>query len=106
MLAQHLGPLYHNVLSFWFPVHDPEAASVSPGRLLLWHMLQHGPDNGIELIDYGAGDAPYKVKFGNTAIRSGRAHWFSRGFWSGVAHLQQGLEWRLKAVNRKLGIQG
>ena len=35
ILAQHLGLRYHDVLSYWFPVYDPDAQGVSPGRLLL-----------------------------------------------------------------------
>ena len=38
VLAEHLGIQYNNVLSYWFPVYDPQARSVSPGRLVLWYI--------------------------------------------------------------------
>jgi CelD/BcsL family acetyltransferase involved in cellulose biosynthesis len=102
ILAQHLGPQYRDVLSIWFPVYDPGAYNVSPGRLLLWHMLREAGKYGIGLIDYGAGDAVYKRKFANTQTRCGRAHWFSGGLRSVVARAYQGMEWRLQARRRRI----
>ena len=60
VLAQHLGPQHHEVLSYWFPVYDPEASNVSPGRLLLWLTIQRAEEYGIALIDRGEGDMPHK----------------------------------------------
>jgi CelD/BcsL family acetyltransferase involved in cellulose biosynthesis len=102
VLAQHLGPQYHDVLSFWFPVYDPEAGNVSPGRLLLWQMIRHASESGIGLIDYGAGDAVYKRKFATTATRYGNADWFSGDVRSVIAHTYQGLEWRLRWHYRRM----
>jgi CelD/BcsL family acetyltransferase involved in cellulose biosynthesis len=101
VLAQHLGPQYHGVLSHWFPVYDPEAGNVSPGRLLLWHMIQHAAEDGIGLIDFGEGDALYKREFATTTTRYGRANWYSGDARSVVAHVYQGLEWRVSARRRR-----
>jgi hypothetical protein len=102
VLAQHLGPQYHDVLSFWFPVYDPEAGNLSPGRLLLWQMIGRASESGIGLIDYGAGDAVYKRKFATTATRYGKANWFSGDVRSVIAYSYQGLEWRLRSRYRRL----
>jgi CelD/BcsL family acetyltransferase involved in cellulose biosynthesis len=106
VLAQHLGPQYHDTLSYWFPVYDPEVGNMSPGRLLLWHTLQRAKEIGVGLIDYGAGDAVYKRKFANAVIRSGRAHWFSGDPRSTLARAYQGVEWRIKASRQKFRMLG
>jgi CelD/BcsL family acetyltransferase involved in cellulose biosynthesis len=102
MLAQHIGPQYHDVLSHWFPVYDPEARNVSPGRLLLWLMIQRASEDGIGLIDFGEGDALYKREFATTTTRYGRADWSSGDLRSLVARGYQGVEWRLRARQRRL----
>jgi CelD/BcsL family acetyltransferase involved in cellulose biosynthesis len=103
ILAQHLGPQYHDVLSIWFPAYDTAAHNVSPGRLLLWQMLRQAKEYGIGLVDYGAGDAVYKRKFANVETRCGRAHWFTGGLRSAVVRAYLGMEWRLQARRRRMG---
>ena len=49
VLARHFGLLHAGVLSYWFPVYDPEASKVSPGRLLLWHTLRAADAHGIQV---------------------------------------------------------
>ena len=101
ILAQHLGPQHHGVLSHWFPVYDPEARAVSPGRLLLWYMIQRAGEDGIRLIDYGEGDALYKRELATGSVRYGRADWSSGGARSILARAWQSVEWRLQRRPRK-----
>jgi CelD/BcsL family acetyltransferase involved in cellulose biosynthesis len=101
VLAQHLGLQYHDVLSHWFPVYDPEARSVSPGRLLLWYMIQQAAEDGTKLIDYGAGDALYKRELSTGSLQYGRANWSSRGIRSIIARVWQSMEWRLQGRARR-----
>ena len=98
VLAQHLGLQYNDVLSHWFPVYDPEAHNVSPGRLLLWHMVLHAAKDGTRIIDFGQGDAVYKREFATTTTHYGQAQWYSGGTLSVLAQIYQGLEWRLRPV--------
>jgi len=102
VLAQHLGPQHHDVLSHWLPVYDVEARSVSPGRLLLWHMIQRATEDGIALIDYGEGDAVYKRDLSTAPTRYGRANWSSGTVRSLVARAWQSAEWRLAARSRNV----
>ncbi len=104
VLAQHMGPQYRDVLSHWLPVYDPDARNVSPGRLLLWHMILRASEAGIGLIDFGEGDALYKREFATTSTRYGRANWSVGDVRSLAARAYQGLEWRLRA--RRRGPQG
>ena len=96
VLEQHLGPRHHDVLSHWFPVYDPDARTVSPGRLLLWYMIQRANEDGIRLIDYGEGDALYKRELATGSVRYGRAGWSSGSVRSLLARGWQSLEWRLQ----------
>lgn len=96
ILAQHLGPQHHEVLSHWFPVYAPDARNVSPGRLLLWYMIQQANEAGIRLIDFGEGDALYKRELATGSARYGRVGWTSGGVRSVPARAWQSMEWRLQ----------
>jgi CelD/BcsL family acetyltransferase involved in cellulose biosynthesis len=95
MLAAHLGLQHNGVLSWWFPVYDPAAQGVSPGRLLLWRMIQRAQESGTRLIDYGAGDAQYKRQFSTENLQMGRAVWTAGNARSLLARAWQSLEWRI-----------
>jgi CelD/BcsL family acetyltransferase involved in cellulose biosynthesis len=96
VLAQHLGLQHHDVLSYWFPVYDPEARDVSPGRLLLWYTIQQATEGGIGLIDRGEGDAQYKRELATAKTLYGHANWSDGGVRSLPARAWQSLEWRLQ----------
>ena len=100
VLAQHLGAQYHDVISHWFPVYDLEARSISPGRLLLWNMIQRARDDGVGIIDYGEGDQLYKQEFSTGSLCYGRALWLGGRLGAFPARAYQALEWRLAARRR------
>lgn len=102
VLAQHLGPRHHDVLSHWFPVYNVDTRNLSPGRLLLWRMIEHAGQDGITLIDYGEGDALYKRELATAATRYGRAAWFTGGPRALVARSWQSIVWRLQTRRRRL----
>jgi len=104
VLAQHLGLQYNGVLSWWFPAYDSSAGGISPGRLLLWHIIEHAADSGVGLIDYGAGDAQYKRQFSTGTVRMGRALWSAENARALLARVWQSVEWRL-ARPRKLNAE-
>jgi CelD/BcsL family acetyltransferase involved in cellulose biosynthesis len=101
VLAQHLGPQCHDVLSYWFPVYDPAARDVSPGRLLLWHTISQADVDGVRLIDRGEGDAPYKRELATGTARYGRANWTRGSARSLPARAWQSLEWRMQIWRRR-----
>ena len=94
VLARHMGLQHHDVLSYWFPVYDREARNVSPGRLLLWHIIQSAAEHNIATIDYGEGDAPYKRELSTGSLVYGRADWFRGNLPAMVARCWQSMEWR------------
>jgi CelD/BcsL family acetyltransferase involved in cellulose biosynthesis len=98
VLARHLGLLHAGVLNYWFPVYDVEAQKISPGRLLLWHMIQQAEALGIRLVDRGEGDSEAKRDFSTGTTRFGRANFVAGTPCSGLARLYQAAEWRLAGL--------
>ena len=98
VLAQHLGLMSQSVLSYWFPVYEPAAKAVSPGRLLLWHMIEAADKYGITFIDRGEGDSRAKQDFSTGTQRFGRAFWH-RGTAAFPARVQYSLKWRLRRAS-------
>ncbi|MBN9509729.1 MAG: GNAT family N-acetyltransferase [Alphaproteobacteria bacterium] len=96
VLAQHLGLRHGGVLNYWFPVYDPAAQKVSPGRLLLWRTLQAAADLGLALIDRGEGDSEAKRDFSTGTARLGVAHWTSGTWRAAAARAWQAAAWRLE----------
>ena len=101
MIAQHLGLQHHDVLSYWFPVYAPEARDVSPGRLLLWHTIRRAAEDGVNLIDRGEGDAPYKRELATGITRYGRANWTGGTGRSILARAWQSIEWRVRSWRQR-----
>jgi CelD/BcsL family acetyltransferase involved in cellulose biosynthesis len=100
VLARHVGLMCRGVLSYWFPVYDPDAKAVSPGRLLLWHTIKAAGDLGIVLIDRGEGDNRAKQDFSTGTQKFGKVLWQSGGPMSLPARLQFSLLWRFQKRNR------
>jgi CelD/BcsL family acetyltransferase involved in cellulose biosynthesis len=92
-LAAHLGLRCGDVLNYWFPVHDPALRHVSPGRLLLWRLIEER--HGLRLIDRGEGDTPAKRDFATHATRFGRANWVAGTWRAAPARALQAALWRL-----------
>jgi len=98
MLAQHFGLRHAGVLSYWFPVHDPEARQVSPGRLLLWHTIEQADALGITLVDRGEGDSEAKRDFSTGTALFGRASFFAATMRAPLARLFQVADWRFQRL--------
>lgn len=73
LLAAHFGIRSGAVLHWWFPVYDPELATLSPGWMLLRELVAAAPAMGITRIDFGRGDDEYKrrAKTGETLVCQG-----------------------------------
>ncbi len=95
VLARHLGLQCGGTLSYWFPVYDPAAEKVSPGRLLLWHQIGQAAACGITLIDRGEGDSEAKRDFSSGVQDFGTANWQAATPRGMAARLLQAALWRL-----------
>jgi len=101
VLARHLGLMSHGVWSGWFPVYDPAIKDFSPGRLLLWHMINQASENGITFIDRGEGNSRAKRDFSNGTQFFGKAYWCGGGVTALPARAQFSLQWRQQANKQK-----
>ncbi|MCX5173042.1 GNAT family N-acetyltransferase [Streptomyces antibioticus] len=62
-VAAHFGLRSRTVLSCWFPSYDLAVATYSPGRVLYLRMIEAAAGAGIDLVDFGRGEAAYKNSF-------------------------------------------
>lgn len=67
-VAAHFGLRSRGLLHYWFPAYDPALSACSPGMVLLLDMIDAAPAHGIQAIDFGKGDATYKLRLANTRI--------------------------------------
>lgn len=95
VLARHLGLLHAGHLSYWFPVYDPEAQKVSPGRMLLWQTIRAADRHGITWIDRGEGDSQAKRDFSTGVQGFGIVNWRADGWRGAAAEALQRIRWRL-----------
>ena len=59
--ALHLGLRSGGVLHSWFPAYNPELHRYSPGLVLLLELASAAPALGIRELDFGKGEARYKL---------------------------------------------
>jgi CelD/BcsL family acetyltransferase involved in cellulose biosynthesis len=95
VLARHFGLMYAGHLTYWFPVYDQDARTLSPGRLQLWHTIQAATETGLRLIDMGEGDSQAKRDFSTNTAVLGWANWTAPGTRGLLAHTCQRIAWRL-----------
>lgn len=62
VVATHIGMIDRNLLHYWFPSYNKEFAKYSPGTALFKEIVRASSDHGIDCIDMGYGEQPYKRK--------------------------------------------
>ncbi|MGO4573223.1 GNAT family N-acetyltransferase [Microvirga sp. 2TAF3] len=67
-VAVHFGMRSKSVWHYWFPAYDPQFNHYSPGMLLLLAMISGASKLGIKTIDFGKGDATYKLRLANRTV--------------------------------------
>jgi len=72
VLATHWGCVHRGRFVWLMPAYDPAWHRVSPGRLLLEHLLQRCFDDGLDAFDFTIGDEPYKAVYADAHERLGR----------------------------------
>jgi CelD/BcsL family acetyltransferase involved in cellulose biosynthesis len=69
VVAAHFGMVERGRLHYWFPTYDPEYARYSPGTALFTELVRASTGHGIDCIDMGYGEQPYKQKQTATATQ-------------------------------------
>jgi CelD/BcsL family acetyltransferase involved in cellulose biosynthesis len=68
-----------DVLLYKHPGYAPEYKHLSPGTVLLWHILEtFFAESHFRYLDFGEGSAFYKEFFANTSISCCRVYFFRR----------------------------
>lgn len=73
LAAVHLGMHTDTAFHYWFPAYSTAWAAYSPGLILLLRVAEECAYRGIERLDLGKGDDPYKQSFTNacTVVATG-----------------------------------
>jgi CelD/BcsL family acetyltransferase involved in cellulose biosynthesis len=99
-VASHFGLRNNSQMAYYFPVYNPALSRYSPGHLLLKALIDSAHRFGITAIEFGRGDNPYKLRFGNRTRSFYRGLWQSRGLRAIAHRLSLSIEWRLSAGAR------
>lgn len=68
LVAAHFGLRTRDVLHYWFPGYDPTVAELSPGNILLRHMVAAAAEAGCSAVHLGCGDYRYKLEFADRSF--------------------------------------
>jgi CelD/BcsL family acetyltransferase involved in cellulose biosynthesis len=72
-VAGHFGIRDGDLLHYWYPTYDQRHRSTSPGTQLFLEIANTAPEHGLNVIDFGYGDRPYKQVLSNvrSEVQSG-----------------------------------
>jgi CelD/BcsL family acetyltransferase involved in cellulose biosynthesis len=70
-VACRLGLRSRTVLAQWFPAYDREFTRYAPGMILTLRMAEAAAAAGLEYVDLGKGDEPYKAKLATRTLSVG-----------------------------------
>ena len=76
LVCVHFGMLTGKTLHYWFPIFDHQYARYSPGTEMMMRVAEECCERGIEKLDLGYGDDPWKFRFcnGNTEVLNGQVN--------------------------------
>lgn len=68
LIAAHFGLRSSTIWHFWFSSYDLELYKLGPGINLVDHCAMAAQEHGLSAIDFGRGDADYKLLFADRKI--------------------------------------
>jgi hypothetical protein len=71
------GTLYDGNFCLDYIAYDPALREYSPGTLLMMNALEDLCSEGVDVIDFGFGQADYKQRFGNLSVDEASIHIFA-----------------------------
>ena len=105
-VAAHFGIRRGSTLHYWFPVYATEYHAFGPGRLMLQKIIEAATENGVRLIDRGAGASPAKQFFANVETRLFDGLWARSGLRNTAANAIDGVAWRWELAHRRVTRRG
>ena len=94
-IASHFGLRSYETLAYLYPVYDSAFGRYAPGRLLLKYLIDAAPE-GLKVIDFGEGEAQYKLQFGNERHTFYNGIWRLPGWRSAVCRIGTSIRWRIE----------
>ncbi|MEX2631224.1 MAG: GNAT family N-acetyltransferase [Tistlia sp.] len=95
-VASHYGLRCGEVLHYWFPVYNPDLRKHAPGSLLLLSVIEAADEEGLALIDRGAGKTKMKEDFSNHEHRLYQGVWSRRSLGGQFAQGLLRLRWKVR----------
>ena len=77
-VAFHFGFEFGGRLYWYKPSFDPKVARLSPGTVLLWHLIQDSLVSGLTELDFTVGAEPFKYRYANAQRNNANLRVFSR----------------------------
>lgn len=99
--AIHFGLKSRRTLHYWIPVYNPLLSAYAPGRLLLRQIILQAEENGVSVIDRGAGESKAKRDFPSTQRSYWSGVWLKPGLAAWTFRTFQSARWRLKPLYGK-----
>jgi CelD/BcsL family acetyltransferase involved in cellulose biosynthesis len=103
VVAAHLGLRSGTTLHYWLPSYDPAFAAFSPGTVLLSELIHNAHFHGVQRIDLGKGQHPYKLRFANGSVRLGAGsveRWSTTTLVRRARRTARSVEWIRRARTR------
>ncbi|ALO36458.1 hypothetical protein CMT41_18205 [Colwellia sp. MT41] len=97
-LASHFGVEANGIFHYWFPVHNNEVNKYSPGKQLLFKIIEKSYSENIHCIDLGLGETAFKDKFCNNSIPLYKTQMVSNSIYGKFTKAYQAALWKFKAV--------
>ena len=101
LVAACLNLRQASVLHVWFPVYDLTYQKYSPGQLLFLRTFEAATTNDISVVDFGAGFAEYKSRYGTSTydVLSGVVR--RPTLYGHLDRAMQSLEWRIAGLKHR-----
>ena len=77
-IAFHFGFDYGSKVLWYKPSFDPDYGRLSPGTVLLKHLIEYCLEQGRQELDFTIGDEPFKRKFANCVRKNGHIRIYTR----------------------------
>ena len=69
LVAGHFGMISNSVWHWWYPSYNPKFSRFSPGLMLILEIAKAASQVGVDRIDLGKGEEPYKKRLQNGCFR-------------------------------------
>ena len=66
LLACHFGFLRNGIFTWYKPTYDTDYAKLSPGEVLLKHLIEQAKTDHAETFDFTIGDEAFKLRFASS----------------------------------------